>query len=313
MMRLRFAFVFALALIISVGLTPFAVQAAPPGVPILASPADGLTTTSHTLTLNWNAVPNASSYDAQIGDTSDFATVLRSVSRIGALYFAIGTSNALPDGVYYWRARANNTDGSGEWSEVRSFTIYTLAPVLASPADGLTTTNHTLTINWNAVSDATSYDAQISGTSDFATVLRSVSRIGALYFAIGTSNALPDGVYYWRARVNTLTGTGPWSEIRRFAVQSLAPVLSSPADSATMTSHTLTINWNSVSNATSYDAQISGTSDFATVLRSASRIGALYFNIGSANALPDGIYYWRARANTMTDVGPWSEVRSFTI
>jgi hypothetical protein len=91
-----------------------------PVAPVLVSPASGSSVSITTPTFNWNAVPDATSYEIQVDNSSTFSSPEASGS-VAATWF---TSGYLPNGTYYWRVRAKNIiDESGAWSAARSVIV----------------------------------------------------------------------------------------------------------------------------------------------------------------------------------------------
>lgn len=87
--------------------------------PLLLSPVDGQVNQLKNVTLRWNKVDFATSYDIQYTDISDFSTQILTISGITQTFFT--TSALAHDKVYYWRVKANNDNESGNWSATSSF------------------------------------------------------------------------------------------------------------------------------------------------------------------------------------------------
>ncbi len=120
-------------------------EPAPPSTPTLVSPANGVTLPPNTqITFTWNAAANASSYDIQIDDSSNFSAPFTvSLSGISQTQFTHSFSSQKR---YWWRVRgrnaANQTSG---WSSVRSITIKNGAPPPPPPPGSVSLS--TLTLN----------------------------------------------------------------------------------------------------------------------------------------------------------------------
>ena len=95
-----------------------------PGVPSLASPANGSSTNDTTPTLDWSDSSGATSYQVMYDDNSGFSSP--DIWTTSNSYYTLLSSAA---GTYYWKVRAG--DESGNWSALSSafsFTIDTTAP-----------------------------------------------------------------------------------------------------------------------------------------------------------------------------------------
>lgn len=110
--------------------------------PTLASPADGLTL-ELPITLDWNDVenPQDTGYEAQVARDSAFADVEVQISgQTSSAYTLLG----LTAGTKFWRVRHAEGDASPTtaavtaWSTVRSFTVSTAPPRVASLSLGRT-------------------------------------------------------------------------------------------------------------------------------------------------------------------------------
>jgi hypothetical protein len=89
-----------------------------------------------------------------------------------------------------------------------------------------------------------------------------------------------------------------------------APVLASPANTATNIALNPTLNWNTVSGATKYRLEISELQNFSTTFLAQDDIATTSFQV--SNLLSNKIYYWRVRASNGGGDGPWSATWSFT-
>ena len=88
---------------------------APPDVP------DRNVFPTATPTLRWSAITWAAAYEIQIDDNDDFSSP---VYHSATLTAAEVTTPELPNGVYYWRVRAQRPNGTwSEWSVVDSFVV----------------------------------------------------------------------------------------------------------------------------------------------------------------------------------------------
>src|SRR2546425_4325558 len=114
---------------------------APPPTPVaptLVSPADAATGVAQPVTLDWNDVANATSYEVQVDNSSTIAAPFTANPTVTA---SQATLSGLPAQQLWWRVRAQNSAGVfGPFSATRSFTpqaapsAATLSSVAVSPS-----------------------------------------------------------------------------------------------------------------------------------------------------------------------------------
>jgi peptidoglycan/xylan/chitin deacetylase (PgdA/CDA1 family) len=93
---------------------------APPGGVLLLSPADGEELKSSTASFLWDVLLTASNYHFQLSKVPDFSTTVVDDSILAKT--TLEATNLENAQVYYWRVRAKNFSGYGDWSNVWSFT-----------------------------------------------------------------------------------------------------------------------------------------------------------------------------------------------
>lgn len=184
-------------------------------VPLLQLPPNGSDNRGAKVTMLWDSVEGAASYELEVGrdtlfDTSDtvIATARRSTSVKGLML----------ETAYSWRVRALSDSGVGSWSDPFTFTTRTVDTILPgvptplAPDDEVRDLDPTLVFRWNPASDATAHLVQVSGDSTFAE--------GTYEFAAFDSTAtgqLEEGRrWWWRVRGINEFGFGPWSRLRTF-------------------------------------------------------------------------------------------------
>ena len=92
-----------------------------PGAPTLVSPANAVTGVAQPVTLDWNDVANAASYEVHVDDTSTISSPFVANPTVTTSQATLPT---LTSGqTVWWRVRARNAAGTaGAWSSTRSFT-----------------------------------------------------------------------------------------------------------------------------------------------------------------------------------------------
>ncbi len=92
--------------------------------------------------------------------------------------------------------------------------VVTAAPALLSPADGAGPFEEEVTLTWEAVDLAESYDLEVSASASFEDPLIEVNQLSTSW--TGIPQAYPDTAIYWRVRGRSRGGAGPYSEVRSF-------------------------------------------------------------------------------------------------
>jgi hypothetical protein len=129
---------------------------APPASPTLASPTNAATLFILKPVFDWNDVSGATSYTILVDNNATFASPEVTNSPAVSTYTPAAD---LALGTYYWKVLSTNAFGSSTYSA--TWTV-TLAP-LTAPINVLTSVVGTnLTVSWNAVGGATSYDVYSS-------------------------------------------------------------------------------------------------------------------------------------------------------
>jgi hypothetical protein len=195
---------------------------AAPGISCLISPYNGQTDVSTTPTLDWCDVSGATSYDVEVCSNIDCSSVVGFASVYSSQWTV---SPALYQGErYYWHVRANNSCGSGSWSNGWTFTTTCVTPgtpSLVVPYNGQTSISTTPTLYWSNVSGATSYAVQVCSDSGCSSMIGSASVYSSQWTV---SPALYQGTqYYWRVKVNNSCGSGSWSSVWSFTTSCATP------------------------------------------------------------------------------------------
>ncbi len=288
-----------------------------PSAPILISPADGSTNQPATIALSWNAATGADHYWLQIATDQSFSNPTIADSSIrGTTYQA---NNLAASTNYYWRVKAINSAGSSGWSSVWSFTTVSgqiqppSQPTLVSPADKSTNQLTSITFTWNPVTNADYYFIQVATDQAFSNMVYTDYKI------VGTSrqvnNLQNSTTYFWQVKAINAGGQSPWSSTWSFTTSGgqtipSTPVLVSPANGSTGKSTTLTLSWNSVTNATNYNMQIAKDAAFNVKIFDDSTITASSKQVSSLTGGTQ--YFWRVSAKNSTGVSSWSTVWNFT-
>lgn len=267
--------------------------------PYVNTPVNMAIITDNNVTFDWVSVPDATGYQFQVGTSIEFSTLLHDINLSGTTQIL----NLADGNTYFWRVRATHTNGAlSEWSYGRQFTVNPLpAPNLVTPTDMTSSPTPAKTFTWDSVAEATAYQIQISPSPDFAPTVVDTIIATTNHNHIFTSA----NTYYWRVRAIKGTSNGYWSGVRQITIEAPAiPNLVTPINGLNTIYPNTTFTWDAVANATSYQIQISTTSNFNTTIQDQT------ITITSHTYVPMvGTYYWRVRAQVDTLNGDWSDVR----
>jgi len=293
----------------------------------LASPASGSTNQNNcSLTLNWNPPCNATQVTLQVATDSTFSS--------GMFY------NGFPSGFrpssytltglacntkYYWRVRGENGcshfGGDGPWTSVWSFSTWPCgappSPSLTAPANGATGMTYcaAITYQWVSVSTATSYRIQVAADAGFTSIIKDSAGITNTSIVLNLSLAC-NSTYYWHVLSTSCNGTGSYSGAYSFTTLGCgapsAPTLSSPANNSSGVIYDpLYVAWTGVSNAQSYELQVSPNASFTPPFSVDVHIGGSRTDTSVYGLTCDHDYWWRMSTTNCTGTSAWSTTFKF--
>jgi len=194
-------------------------------------------------------------------------------------------------------------------NQVTSGDTYRINSVTSYPADGNTW------MHVAATYDGTVMKIYINGVLNASSTPASPPAISTNTLAVGIG-AQSDGSSKFKGALddahiyNTALSA---SEILNIVAEAppVAPVLASPVNNATgVVVNPTALSWKTVAAASSYQVQVSATSDFASPIFDQSNITDTTTQInGLAN---NAVYYWRVKATSNAGSSDWSQVWSFT-
>ena len=153
------------------------------------------TSTADTITVTWDEVADTTGYDIEID-----GTVVDNGNSTTYVHSGL-TANT----THNYRVRAKNTVGNGDWSAVVSQTI--LQQTLSVPAlpsnINATAAETSITVTWNAVTDATGYDVEADGTV--------VDNGNSTTYV--NSGLTANTTHNYRVRAKNAVGNGDWSTV----------------------------------------------------------------------------------------------------
>jgi hypothetical protein len=179
--------------------------------PMLVAPADGATDVVQPMMLEWQAVENAVTYWIELDTDPELGNATSILTSILYQNF----DNLASSTTYYWRAKAEDQCGWGEWSEVRAFTTCALPEVPSTPVpqDGADDVAFPVSISWYDPSGATSYSVHLADDADFTNRIFDQQ----VFSSSVTIENLSEGThYFWRVKANNDCGWTDWSDAWEF-------------------------------------------------------------------------------------------------
>ena len=197
------------------------VTASIPSIPKLCNPMDNFVNNSTSMMFLWNSASNASTYQLQISVDSLFSNIIKNVEGLS------DTAKILYDfsekTKYFWRVRAYNSIGYGNWSDIRNFIIFGFSkPVLSSPPNSCVKQPTTITLKWISTTGAISYNLQIATDQNFGSGLV-VNDSLIMDTLKNVTNLKNNKLYYWRVFAKNGSIVSVWSDTWNFSTLNRSP------------------------------------------------------------------------------------------
>ncbi len=257
-------------------------------------------------TFTWDAVAGAASYTVEVSKSNTFATKVINATATTNSY--THTIDLAPNTSFFWRVKANGTNGPSLYSQMRMFRTANppSAPTLAAPAANALITTTTPLLNWNNSTVPTGttfrwYEIQVDTSNTFDGAVSAYTTELDLNNSQYTPDPLLNGVtYYWRVRsINTANEFSGWSLVRSFRV-----IYAGPTNLNVTTALKPVFTWDPIVGAISYTIQVSKNNAFTLLVVNKTVYTATYTQL--TNLLAGTPYYWRVRANGAYGPGLWS-------
>ncbi|MDH7445312.1 hypothetical protein [Aquimarina sp. 2201CG14-23] len=206
----------------------------------LVAPSNGSQVESTAVAFSWNAVDQATSYRLQIArPTFENATQIAEDTTITATNF----STTLVKNSYEWRVRAQNSGSqtiyaTAGFSIIESEDFSARDVILSSPQDNIILNNASITLQWETVTDATSYRIQLLDESD-QVIDENTSSTNSIQLTF------PEGITKWQVRAENNTQNTLYFT-RTLTVDTMnpkKPVATTPANQATLTDAIVSFSW----------------------------------------------------------------------
>ena len=291
-----------------------------PDIPLLSSPYNGTTDIpTGYVNFNWNYANYSDSYTLQISTDPNFISpIFYEESGIG--YYSKTVAIYSQSTTHYWRVSAQNSYGSGDWSQVWNFTTTgdnkpPMTPQLIGPYNWDNSIPTDITLFWEKSPGATSYDVQVATDYNFSSPYPNETGIQKESYKVNGMSSDID--YYWRIRAVNDNGPSEWSDYWQFHTRTgsdnpTEPILIGPGNEDSELPVDLTFTWEYARGADNYTLQVSTTQDFTNIILNAYNIEANCYKVTGTELGYNTDYYWCVKANNNNGESRWSETKHFT-
>ena len=278
-------------------------------VPVLIEPGANGVNVSLPVSFTWqHPGGNPTKYRLQVSTSPGFSTpVFDDSLTTNSVQIPLSTRST-----YYWRVRAKNIFGWGEWSDsTRRFsTIPDLpgASQLISPQDTALNVPNPVSFSWRVDTGATNYHLLV-----FDSLQDTIVNDSSLQTNASSGHFLQNAhTYYWRVRARNAAGLGPFSSTWQFATSQgqAVPTLISPADGIAAVTVPAVLSWNQSAGATLYHIQIGLDATFTYLAINDSIVSGTTYN--AASLAFNNRYYWHVAGIGGGGTSAWSSVFSFS-
>lgn len=281
-----------------------------PSIVELQLPEDEAEPVEHSPELVWMEADRAETYHLQLAEASDFSEPVVDVADIGNTEYQL--TEELKNGTsYYWRVKAGNEVGDGDWSDFSSFTTLDVpeTPLTQSPEDSSMSLTPPTEFKWDSVEFADEYNLRIykneveEGHILIDTVLTETSYV--------FNNFAHTNDYYWTVHGINSAGDGEASEPKVFSRRIISPDLTYPAPGDEGVDRYPKLKWTSVEQASGYQIEVAEDSLFENLIDDIEISGDNEITIGPLEWKTS--YYWRAYTIGDIDTSFVTEPVDFTV
>lgn len=246
--------------------------------------------------VKWDPVTNSIKYKFQISENQNFTNSLNIyyIQNQQIILNEFFVNNLLSGTNYYYKIRAINEIGYGEYSPVFSVLTIPDAPVILPPSDNTSTS---FVANWVPTRGATFYKLDVALDPVFQNYLPGYCNKTVLTTSQSITNVPSFSMSYYRVRAGNSSGIGSYSAVRSSMIINPPTAL----DATRIFPHSFVANWSTVPNATSYRLDVSSNPNFTSFVQGYNNKQIFGTHHKVSNLMPETTYYYRVRAMSYTD------------
>ena len=244
------------------------------------------------ITVSWNAIPNATKYFLKYKNAADSAFTTASVAKTASSY----TLSGLTEGATYQfkvQAVGDKTNYlNSEYSDLVSATVPTNSNQLPTPTVTAAANGTSITVSWNAVPNATKYFIKYKNAADSAFTTVSAAKTASSYTLSGLTEgatyqfkvqAVGDKTNYQNSEYSDLVSATVPTNPNKLQTPTITHTARVTTDNVT----SLVVFWNAVPNATKYFFKYKNAADSAFTTVSVANTASSY----ALRGLTEGAIY----------------------
>jgi hypothetical protein len=182
-----------------------------PASPVPLDPVDGAENQPDTVLLQWGSVPDAVRYRLQVAEDGSFEILLLDETLLLNTSYVLTNIAGQKD--YYWRVRAENSEGITDFTQPQQFrTGFPAIPEPVYPEHGNTTVHLSPEFVWTSAIAASGYRLQVARSRDFSGQFIDVDTTITADTSVVVQDRLEaERLYFWRVRAENVYGHSGWS------------------------------------------------------------------------------------------------------
>lgn len=269
---------------------------------VLVTPQDSNVNTPRSIRLHWDKNEHAVNYRLQISRNPNFTSlILKDTTTADTSYLV---QNLSFNTNYYWRVRAINSSGFGNWSNRFVWQTIQKQPAISQ----ISTEHERATLSWANPLDTTVVKYYIYKTN-LTTSLVTIDSVEKGVYTYTDSSLMNQTIFSFQISSVNLWNVKSEKSIERKAIALAAPSLASPANAIISPSRTPLFTWNKNEFATEYQLQLSLENNFTSL--SIDTINPDTFFQASEVLAPNSYYYWRVKSIDSLGFSLYSQTYGF--
>ncbi|HRI46348.1 MAG TPA: fibronectin type III domain-containing protein, partial [Ignavibacteriaceae bacterium] len=286
-----------------------------PTVPQLSTPVNNSVGLVQPVTLEWHHAERYTKYELEVSKSETFQTLAFSDTTLTDTTLILPTLENLT--TYFWRVRAKNIGGMGDYSQIFSFRtlgVPTTVDLLVPKNDSIHVPLNvdfywtksedrileTVSNYWFQLTTDTSSSLYVTNDSTLTDTTITVN--GLTYFS----------EYYWRVTSKNEAGWSEftnWSKFKTIIEKPSQIVLTTPINNSVGNVQPITLEWEVSSRAEKYEVEVASDTAFGTIVFTDTTIISTSIDLPILQNLTN--YYWRVRGKNIGGIGDYSEVFTF--